>query len=123
MRKIWLIIKREYLVRVRKKSFIVMTIVGPLLMVALMIFPNYLANQSQEVRTIAIDEDGFEFTNQIKDTDFLNFSKIPNEEADLLKNDFSESSYYALLHIDGNNFTLYSNQQISLSRMLKALHH
>ena len=115
MRKIWLIIKREYLVRVRKKSFIVMTIVGPLLMVALMIFPNYLANQSQEVRTIAIDEDGFEFTNQIKDTDFLNFSKIPNEEADLLKNDFSESSYYALLHIDGNNFTLYSNQQISLS--------
>ena len=115
MRKIWLIIKREYLVRVRKKSFIVMTIVGPLLMVALMIFPNYLANQSQEVRTIAIDEDGFEFTNQIEDTDFLNFSKIPNEEADLLKNDFSESSYYALLHIDGNNFTLYSNQQISLS--------
>ena len=115
MRKIWLIIKREYLVRVRKKSFIVMTIVGPLLMVALMIFPNYLANQSQEVRTIAIDEDGFEFTNQIKDTDFLNFSKIPNEEADLLKNDFSESNYYALLHIDGNNFTLYSNQQISLS--------
>tara|TARA_B110000238_G_scaffold187476_1_gene217622 strand:- start:164 stop:1429 length:1266 start_codon:yes stop_codon:yes gene_type:complete len=115
MRKIWLIIKREYLVRVRKKSFIVMTIVGPLLMVALMIFPTYLANQSQEVRTIAIDEDGFEFTNQIKDTDFLNFSKIPNEEADLLKNDFSESSYYALLHIDGNNFTLYSNQQISLS--------
>ena len=115
MRKIWLIIKREYLVRVRKKSFIVMTIVGPLLMVALMIFPNYLANQSQEVRTIAIDEDGFEFTNQIEDTDFLNFSKIPNEEADLLKNDFSESNYYALLHIDGNNFTLYSNQQISLS--------
>tara|TARA_B110000090_G_scaffold188786_1_gene219308 strand:+ start:797 stop:2062 length:1266 start_codon:yes stop_codon:yes gene_type:complete len=115
MRKIWLIIKREYLVRVRKKSFIVMTIVGPLLMVALMIFPTYLANQSQEVRTIAIDEDGFEFTNQIEDTDFLNFSKIPNEEADLLKNDFSESSYYALLHIDGNNFTLYSNQQISLS--------
>ena len=115
MRKIWLIIKREYLVRVRKKSFIVMTIVGPLLMVALMILPTYLANQSQEVRTIAIDEDGFEFTNQIEDTDFLNFSKIPNEEADLLKNDFSESSYYALLHIDGNNFTLYSNQQISLS--------
>ena len=115
MRKIWLIIKREYLVRVRKKSFIVMTIVGPLLMVALMIFPTYLANQSQEVRTIAIDEDGFEFTNQIEDTDFLNFSKIPNEEADLLKNDFSESNYYALLHIDGNNFTLYSNQQISLS--------
>ena len=115
MRKIWLIIKREYLVRVRKKSFIVMTIVGPLLMVALMIFPAYLANQTQEVRTIAIEENGFEFTKQIEDTDFLHFSKIPNEEAVLLKSDFSESNYYALLRIKENNFTLYSNQQISLS--------
>ena len=115
MRKIWLIIKREYLVRVRKKAFIVMTIVGPLLMAALMIVPTYLANKTQELRTIAIAEDGFEFTNQIEDTDFLNFSKIPTDEAILLKNDFSESNYYALLYIDGNNFTLYSNQQISLS--------
>ena len=115
MRKIWLIIKREYLVRVRKKAFIVMTIVGPLLMAALMIVPTYLANETQELRTIAIAEDDFEFTNQIEDTDFLHFSKIPTEEAILLKNDFSESNYYALLYIEGDNFTLYSNQQISLS--------
>ena len=115
MRKIWLIIKREYLVRVRKKAFIVMTIVGPLLMAALMIVPTYLANETQELRTIAIEEDGFEFTNQIEDTDFLHFSKIPTEEATLLKNDFSESNYYALLYITEDNFTLYSNQQISLN--------
>lgn len=114
MRKIWLIIKREYLVRVRKKAFIVMTIVGPLLMAALIIVPTYLANETQELRTIAIEEDGFEFTNQIEDTDFLHFSKIPTEEATILKNDFSESNYYALLYVEGDNFTLYSNQQISL---------
>jgi ABC-2 type transport system permease protein len=115
MHKIWLIIKREYLVRVRKKAFIVMTIVGPLLMAALMIVPTYLANETQELRTIAIEEDGFEFTNQIEDTDFLHFSKIPTEEATLLKNDFSESNYYALLYIERDHFTLYSNQQISLT--------
>ena len=115
MRKIWLIIKREYLVRVRKKSFIVMTIVGPLLMAALMIVPTYLANENQELRTIAIEEDGYEFTNKIEDTDLLHFSKIPTEEAILLKNNFSESNYYALLYIDRDNFTLYSDQQISLS--------
>ena len=115
MRKIWLIIKREYLVRVRKKSFIVMTVVGPLLMALLLIAPTYLANESQEIRTIAIEEDGFEFSNQIKDTEFLHFSKIPSEEASLLKKNFKESAYYALLHIEKENFTLYSNQQISLS--------
>ena len=115
MRKIWLIIKREYLVRVRKKSFIVMTIVGPLLMAALIILPVYLANESQEIRAIAIEEDGFEFSDQLEDTEFLHFSKIPNHEASLLKTNFEESSYYALLHIEQENFTLYSNQQISLS--------
>ena len=115
MRKIWLIIKREYLVRVRKKSFIIMTIVGPLLMAALMVVPTYLANETQELRNIAIEEDGFEFTNKIEDTDLLHFSKIPTEEAILLKNNFSESNYYALLNIERDNFTLYSDQQISLS--------
>ena len=48
MHKIWLIIQREYLVRVRKKSFIVMTIIGPILMVALMLLPAYLAMESKE---------------------------------------------------------------------------
>lgn len=32
MNKIWLVIQREYLTRVRKKSFIIMTILGPLLL-------------------------------------------------------------------------------------------
>ena len=115
MRKIWLIIKREYLVRVRKKAFIVMTIVGPLLMAALLIVPTYLAEESQELRSIAIEETGFEFTNQLEDTEFLHFSKIPTEEATDLKKGFAESNYYALLYIERDNFTLYSKQQISLS--------
>jgi ABC-2 type transport system permease protein len=115
MPKIWLIIKREYLVRVRKKSFIIMTIVGPLLMAFLLIAPTYLANESQETRMIAIEEDGFEFSNQIEDTEFLHFRKIPSEEASLLRTNFKESAYYALLHIEKETFTLYSNQQISLS--------
>ena len=56
MHKIWLILKREYLVRVRKKSFIVMTILGPLLMAALIIAPVYLAMESQEERIIAVNQ-------------------------------------------------------------------
>ena len=55
MDKIWLIIQREYLVRVRKKSFIIMTILGPLLIAGLMIAPIYLAIQSQEERFFSED--------------------------------------------------------------------
>ena len=112
MHKIWLIIKREYLVRVRKKSFIVMTILGPLLMAALMIVPIYLANESKQERFIAINEQE-DFS--LENTDLLHFTTIPNSEAINLQENFSESPYYALLYIESGQFTLFSNQQISLS--------
>ena len=112
MHKIWLIIKREYLVRVRKKSFILMTILGPILMAALLIVPTFLATQTQENRIIALNEDANYI---LEDSEFMHFTTIPTSEAELLKTDFSESPFYALLYIEGENFTLYSNQQISLS--------
>ena len=69
MNKIWLVIQREYLTRVQKKSFIVMTILGPILMAAIMIVPIYLATVGDEVKTIGIvDESGF-FTEAFEDTD------------------------------------------------------
>ncbi len=46
MGKISLIIKREYLTRIRKKSFIIMTILGPLLMGGLVALSIYLTLQS-----------------------------------------------------------------------------
>lgn len=112
MHKIWLIIKREYLVRVRKKSFIIMTILGPILMAALLIVPTYLAEENKENRIIALNEDA---NYNLEDSEFIHFTTIPTSEAELLKTDFSESPFYALLYIEGENFTLYSNQQISLS--------
>ena len=39
MNKTKIIIKREYLSRVRKKSFVVMTILGPLMICALLVVP------------------------------------------------------------------------------------
>ncbi len=48
MNKIGIIIKREYLTRVVKKSFLIMTIIGPILMAGLMIAPAYLAKMDEE---------------------------------------------------------------------------
>lgn len=57
MSKIALIIGREYLTRVRKKSFIIMTILGPLLFAALIVVPGWLATvESSEVQEIAVVE-------------------------------------------------------------------
>ena len=39
MNKIGLIIRREYITRVRKRSFIIMAILGPILFASLMVVP------------------------------------------------------------------------------------
>ncbi len=115
MSKIWLILKREYLVRVRKKSFIIMTFLAPLLMAALLIVPSFIASKSNVLRAIAVQEKNFEVATQLSDKEFLRFSMIPDLEAEKIKQNFNQSGYDALLHIDNNMYTLYSNQQISLS--------
>ena len=89
-----------------------MTILGPILMAALLIVPTFLATQTQENRIIALNKDANYI---LEDSEFMHFTTIPTSEAELLKTDFSESPFYALLYIEGENFTLYSNQQISLS--------
>src|SRR5574337_1144666 len=43
MHKTWLVLRREYLERVRTKSFLVMTILLPALMAALLLLPSKMA--------------------------------------------------------------------------------
>lgn len=74
MNKILLIIQREYLSRVKKKSFIVMTIIGPVLMAAMIILPAYIADWSEatEKRVAVLDETGW-FHEKFKDHDNISF--------------------------------------------------
>ena len=62
MSKISLIIKREYLSRVKKKSFIIMTILGPILMAGIGVVPIYLSMQKAEKQKVEVIDDSFLFT-------------------------------------------------------------
>lgn len=60
MRKIWLIIKREYLTRVRKKTFIISTLLFPILWVLLIFGMGYIAKESvQNLKIAVIDSSGY----------------------------------------------------------------
>ena len=80
MNKTLLIIQREYLSRVKKKSFIIMTFVGPILMAAMMILPAYLANWSDatEKQIAVLDETGW-FLEKFKDQDNISFYYVFND--------------------------------------------
>lgn len=100
MQKIWLILKREYSVRVRKKSFIIMTFLGPIFFALLMIVPIWLATYkgfSEEKVIEVIDESNW-FGNLGENSDKIKFvyTKKNLEQA---KKDFKERNDYALLYI------------------------
>ena len=59
MEKIWLILQREYLTRVRKKSFVVMTLLAPVLLAALFVVPVLLASSADDTVFVRLlDESG-----------------------------------------------------------------
>ncbi len=109
MSKIGLIIKREYSTRVKKKTFIIMTILGPILFAALMITPAILMQmEDDEFKRIAVVDETGVFTNVLKDTKYIAFDDVSGSYYDdatvsynltKAKKDLKESDYYALLYI------------------------
>lgn len=78
MKKIFLIIQREYLTRVKKRSFIVMTILGPLLMAATFVVPIYMATRSEDSKNVAVLDETIPgtkgiFYKKFKDSDNIHF--------------------------------------------------
>jgi ABC-2 type transport system permease protein len=101
MNKISVIIKREYVTRVRKKSFIIMTILAPVLMAAIFIVPTLIMmNQSGEFKRIAVIEDNSNlFKGVIKNTKDAEFIYLENTKVEDLKKTFEKSGYYGILYI------------------------
>ena len=57
MSKIGLIIQREYITRVRKKSFLIITLLGPLLSIGIKVAPRLIAaSKSEHQRVVVVDE-------------------------------------------------------------------
>ncbi|MCQ2286212.1 MAG: ABC transporter permease [Bacteroidales bacterium] len=102
MKKTLLIIAREYLTRVRKKSFLVMTILGPLLIVLAVILPLYLTMQSEkDVKVLVVDDNDF-FINKFEDNNKITFSYLSGDIEELKMLCIGEE-YDAVLHILGGN--------------------
>lgn len=98
MNKILLIIKREYLTRVRKKSFIIMTILGPLFFAAVMIIPIWLATQEGDEKTIEVlDESGF-FEETFIENKNIQYQYVSTSLQEA-KNKVPDQEKYGLLYI------------------------
>jgi ABC-2 type transport system permease protein len=83
MNKILLIIQREYLTRVRKKSFWIASILVPFLIAGVYAIPIYLAINSNDTKTIEIVDESSLFKDKIKSEGDVTYRFInkPFEEA------------------------------------------
>lgn len=74
MNKLFLIIQREYFSRVKKKSFLIMTILGPILMAGLMIVPVWLAMRDKtDHQILVLDHSGL-FIDKMPNTKQIKFT-------------------------------------------------
>ncbi|WP_423129098.1 ABC transporter permease [Gaoshiqia sp. Z1-71] len=120
MNKGLIILKREYLTRVRKKSFIILTLLVPFLFAAFTVLPAWLAMQDdKEERTIAVYDGTGIFLGRLDNTDYTRFHFVPEQEYLQLKDNIKQSGFYAVLFIPPNILTvsraqLFSDKQVTI---------
>lgn len=123
MQKIWLICKREYVTRVMKKSFLLMTLLSPLLIVVFYGFIFYFSFNKEladEQKTILVnDATGF-FDNKLENSENIQF-RYQAISLDSSKIALDSKKYYAILSVNKQegeySYQLLSNEQPSLGTL------
>lgn len=121
-----LIIKREYFTKVKNKSFIVMTFLSPMIMIALITFVAYLSQLNNDnQRTISIlDESGL-VQDVFKNSGNISYNVLNNMSLETAKALVAETSGYGLLYIEkqddissiSSHIKFYSEESPSLSML------
>ncbi len=121
MSTISLIIKREYLTRVRKKSFIIMTILGPILMASVFVIPLLMSEYDKnEISTISVVDESGLFAGKLPDSESMVF-EMDTMSLPVSKELFDPEKQTAILYIPGNvinnsgSIMLFSSKQPNMN--------
>ena len=96
---ITLIIKREFIAKVRNKSFIVMTFLSPLLFVGIAFFVGYLSSMKADVKVVAIHDETGLFVNEFKNSEEYKYVDLSPIDLKIIKDSLIKESYEGLIYI------------------------
>ncbi len=120
MNKTWLIIKREYITRVRKKLFLVTTILAPVGIALITLLPLFMANVSTETVNIGVIDKSNLFYEKLQSSNGLHFVYL-NEEYEQAKTGYLSAGLNGILYIspdfnmyDGIGVEYYSKDPMGL---------
>ncbi|WP_315506970.1 ABC transporter permease [Capnocytophaga leadbetteri] len=120
MKHLKIIIEREYLNKIRNKSFIIMTFVSPLIVVAFAFIIGFLTNvnnKSNAKDILILDESGL-FSNTFSDTETIHYEYLKDKTLQEARAEVLETSKYGLLYIPKEETAqkaFYSEESPSLS--------
>lgn len=126
MNHLRLIIHREYITKVRNKSFIIMTFLSPLIMVGIFTLVAYLSQLNNDsIRTISVLDDSGLFANEFENTETLRFNILQDFDLSEAKKISELSEDYGLLFIPkvekiediSNAVAFYSEDSASLQQI------
>lgn len=119
-----LIIKREYLNKVRNKSFIIMTFLSPIIFMALIAVVAYLSQlNNDKIRVISVLDDSNLVENIFKDTEHTTYHILESMSLKEAQELAKETDAYGLLYIDkmdnmkdlAKHITFYSEESPSIN--------
>ena len=110
MNKIGLIIRREYLTRVHKRSFLILTFLGPILMAAIYIIPIMLAlnSNTDNLRVAVVDESRW-FEERFTNNENRTFVTMHGQPIDSVKEMVKTGMFDMALYVPPTQLSLPSN--------------
>lgn len=122
MDKLWLIIKREYINKVRNRTFIVMTFVSPLIFIGVILLIGWLTsvNNSDIKHVVVLDETQQDYSELFESTNDYTYEQLQGVSIENALKLSSENKYYGLLHLTVDDTgamvtTIYSDDSPSVS--------
>ncbi|NNE30423.1 MAG: ABC transporter permease [Saprospiraceae bacterium] len=121
MNKFWLIVQREYLTRVRKKSFLITTLLAPLAILAFIVIVGFIMSYDEggDIQIAVLDEGGLLEDRSLSDSKGMYFKTL-NDDLPTLREKVKEGLYDGILYIpavknlDANRYTIYYYRDKSL---------
>lgn len=99
-----IIIQREYLNRVKKKTFLIITILVPLLFIALIFAPAALQNVGKEHKNIAFVDQGNIYTSAFQNTEQETYTSV--ETLEQAREELKEGKYEIVIYIPQSSDSL-----------------
>lgn len=120
MKKTWLIIQREYITRVRKKSFIIITLLAPIGFALFFLAAILISGYSDSKKRVAVIDNSGLFEKGFKDSQSLYFFN-ENKDLESYREKYQKDNYDGILFIppvknldNPRGITYISNKQLGL---------